>query len=315
MYGMPGPALGAFSHVTIGVARLHDAIRFWESSFGLDVRDRRDGPDAALARLWGIDADRITRQALVATPTEDGWAAGAMHLVEFAHPLAPVRQGARVYDRLPKNLDLYTVDMAARYAELEAAGHHFRAPWAEMPAGERRFREAQMRGHDDINVVLIEVTGAGYRTTLSPRGYAGIGPLVTVVGDGKSEVRFYRDVLGMATTLEILLQGPEIERTVGLPPGAGIDIHVFGDPDEPMGRIEIIEYQQVQGDDRYPLARPPARGILHVNYRVPDLGPLRERLAIANIAVTDHGFVDAIYGKGRVISFCSPAGFRIEVQA
>jgi len=312
---MPGPVLGAFTHVTIGVARLNEAIRFWENSFGLGVRDRREGPDPALARLWGIAPDRITRQALVATRTGNGWAAGAMHLVEFASPLAPVREGARVYDRLPKNLDLYTIDMAARCAELEAAGHHFRAPWTEMPAGERRFREAQMPGHDAINVVLIEVIGPGYRTAMSPKGYAGIGPLVNIVSDGNTEARFYRNVLGMATTLELLLEGPEIERTVGLPPGAGVDIHVFGDPDDPMGRIEIIEYQGVQGEDRYPRARPPARGILHINYRVPDLEPVRERLAMANVAVTDHGIVDAIFGTGAMISFRSPAGFRIEVQA
>jgi catechol 2,3-dioxygenase-like lactoylglutathione lyase family enzyme len=308
--------LGAFTHVTIGVARLDEATGFWQKNFGLGIHDQREGPDAALARLWGIAPDRITRQALVATPTGSGrWAAGAMHLVEFANPLAPVRQGARVYDHLPKNLDLYTADMPARYAELKAAGHQFRATWAEMPAGEHVFREVHMPGHDEINVVLIEVIGPGYDTAMSPRGYAGIGPLVTIVGDGDAEAHFYRDVLGMATTLELLLKGTEIERTVGLPPGAGLDIHVFGDPDDPMGRVEIIEYEQVEGENLYRRAKPPATGILHMNYRVPDLKPIRERLAKANVAVTDHGAVDAIYGAGTMISFCSPAGFRIEVQA
>jgi catechol 2,3-dioxygenase-like lactoylglutathione lyase family enzyme len=312
---MPKPVLGAFHHVTIGVARLHEAVGFWQGSFGLKVRDRRAGADPALARLWGIAADDITGQALVATPAAAGWAAGALHLVEFRNPLPPVREGARVYDCLPKNLDVYTVDMAARCAELEAAGHRFRAPWAEMAAGEQRFREAQLPGHDDINVVLIEVLGPGYRVPLSPAGYAGIGPLVTIVGDADAEARFYRDTLGMAATLELLLKGPEIERTVGLPPDAGLDIRVFGDPDEPLGRIEIIEYQRVRGKDRYHLARPPARGILHVNYRVSDLVPVRERLAMANVVVTEHGVVDAIYGTGAMLSFRSPAGFRIEVQA
>jgi catechol 2,3-dioxygenase-like lactoylglutathione lyase family enzyme len=313
---MSGPGLGAFSHVTVGVGRLDEAIDFWERNFGLGVRSRREGPDAALARLWGIAPDRISRQALVATPTGAGrWAAaGNLHLVEFRDPLPPVRRGAGVGDRLPKNLDLYTVDMPTRYAELEAAGHEFRARWAEMPVGEHIFREVHLPGHDEINVVLLEVTGPGYATPMSPRGYAGIGPLVTIVGDGAAEAHFYRDVLGMATTLELLLKGPVIERTVGLPPGAGLDVRVFGDPAEPLGRIEVIEYQQLQGEDLYPRAMPPATGILHMNYRVPDLGPVRARLAGAGVPITEHGTVTGICGAGPVVSCRSPAGLRIEVQ-
>jgi catechol 2,3-dioxygenase-like lactoylglutathione lyase family enzyme len=313
---MSGPGLGAFSHVTLGVAHLDEAAGFWQRNFGLDVRDRREGPDAAVARLWGIAPERITRQAIVATPTGGGgWAAaGNLHLVEFTDPLPPVRRGAQAYDRLPKNLDLYTVDMATRYAELESAGIRFRARWAEMAAGQHVFREVHLPGHDEINVVLLEVLGPGYTTPLSPKGYAGIGPLISIVGDGAAEVRFYRDVLGMTTTLELLLTGPDIERTVGLPSGAGLRLQVFGDPHEPLGRIEVIEYQQVRGEDLYPRAMPPATGILHVTYRVPDLAPLRARLAAAGVSVTEHGTVTAIFGSGPLLSFRSPAGFRIEVQ-
>ncbi len=213
------------------------------------VRIDRQGPDAVLGTLWGIDPQTITRQAIIATPTGLGrWApAGAMHLVEFRNPLPPVRQGAKAWDLLPKNLDLYTTDMPTRYAELEAAGHRFRTRWTEMPAGQHMFREVQMSGHDEINVVLIETSSPGYDTTMSAKGYAGIGPLVTIVPDAEAETAFYRDVLGMATTIEMQLTGPDIERTAGLPPGAGLALRVFGDPNEPLGRIEIIEYQQLAG--------------------------------------------------------------------
>jgi catechol 2,3-dioxygenase-like lactoylglutathione lyase family enzyme len=184
-----------------------------------------------------------------------------------------------------------------------------------MAAGEQVFREVQMSGHDEINVVLIEVLGTGYNAPWSPRQFAGIGPLVTIVGDSEAESHFYRDILGMATTLEVLLQGPAIERTSGLPPGAGLDVRVFGDPAEPLGRIEVIEYQRVAGEDRYALARPPARGILHMTYRLPALGPIRARLDAAGVPVVEHGPVAALFGAGEVLSFRSPAGFRIEVQA
>jgi catechol 2,3-dioxygenase-like lactoylglutathione lyase family enzyme len=313
---MSKSGLGAFAHVTIGVASLNEALRFWQDNFGFGIRILREGADSALGSLWGIDPEGISRQAILATPTGvRRWAtAGAMHLVEFRNPLPAIREGATAFDLLPKNLDLYTTDMPTRYTQLEAAGHRFRTRWAEMPAGEHLFREVQMPAHDAINVVLIEAIGPGYDTPLSPAGYAGIGPLVTIVPGIEAETVFWRDVLGMTTTLELELAGPVIERTVGLPQGAALRLCVFGDLDEPLGRIEIIEYQQVRGRNLYPRARPPATGILHVNHQVPDLGPLRTRLEAAKIAFREHGVLNCLYGSGPILSFHSPAGFKVEVQ-
>jgi catechol 2,3-dioxygenase-like lactoylglutathione lyase family enzyme len=308
--------LGTFSHVTIGVANLARASSFWQDNFGLRPRIEARGPDKALATLWDIDPDRIGGQAILATPTGPGClaTAGAMHLVEFRDPLPAVRTGATTFDLLPKSLDVYTTDLPARYAALEAAGHQFRARWAEMQAGEHRFREVQMPGPDEINVVLIEAIGPGYDTPMSPQGYAGIGPLVTIVPGIDAEAVFWADVLGLVTTLEMQLAGPAIERTVGLPQGAALRLRVFGDPADALGRIEIIEYQQVRGQDRYPRARPPATGILHVNYQVPDLAPLRSRLRAAHVPVREHGILDTLYGNGPILSFHSPAGLKVEVQ-
>jgi catechol 2,3-dioxygenase-like lactoylglutathione lyase family enzyme len=309
----PSAALGAFHHVTLGVTDLDAAVAFWAGNFGLTTRARREGPDAGLGALWEIPGDAIRRQALLQTP---GATAGALHLVEFVAPDPAVREGARVYDRLPKNIDLYTRDLDTRLAELEAAGHRFRAPPAAMTAGRHVFREAQMPGPDGVNVVVIEAIGPGYDDVpLSPRGFAGAGPLVTIVPDVRAEGRFYQDLLGLAMTLDLQLGGPAIERAVGLPAGASLDLQVFGDPDQPLGRIEAIEYGQVAGDDLYPRARPPARGILHATWRIPGLDELRTRLASAGVAVTEQGPVTPLFGAGEVISFRSPAGFRIEVQA
>jgi catechol 2,3-dioxygenase-like lactoylglutathione lyase family enzyme len=309
----PTPAaLGAFHHVTLGVTDLDAAVVFWAGNFGLTTRARREGPDAGLATLWSLPGDAIRRQALVHTP---GAMVGALHLVEFAAPGPPVRDGARVCDRLPKNIDLYTRDLGTRFAALEAAGHRFRAPPAGMAAGRHVFREAQMPGPDGVNVVVIEVIGPGYDVPLSPRGFAGAGPVVTIVGDVGAEGRFYREVLGLAMTLDLQLGGPDIERAVGLPPGATLDLQVYGDPHEPLGRIEAIEYGQVEGADLYPRARPPARGLLHATWRTPGLDELRARLATAGVGGSAPRPRTPRVGAGGVLSFRSPAGFRIEVQA
>ncbi|MGI9330691.1 MAG: VOC family protein [Gammaproteobacteria bacterium] len=306
----PAPRLGAFTYVSVGVADLDAALELWRDQFALQVSATRAGPDAALASLWDIPADSISRQALVRTPALN---TGALHLVEFVHPDKPVREGAAVFDRLPKNLDVYARDLPARYEEMRDAGYVFRAPWTEMPApGGLIFREVQMAGHDATNIVLLEILDTDY--SHSPAGYAGIGPLIIVVGDAEAETRFYADILGLEMIMEDFLAGPEIERMVGLPAGAGIDFRVLGDEADPMGRIEVIEYQRTGGEDRFDRARPPATGTLHAGWQVADLNAVRRHLNEQGIAFRDHGSLDTIYGTGPMISLKTPAGFRIEVQ-
>ena len=304
--------LGAFSHATVGVANLEHAISFWQDPFGFEVVKRREGRDAALATLWGLKSSDIARQAIVRTP---GATAGAIHLVEFAQPGAPVRLNAQVFDHLPKNLDVYTHDMELRFEELSAKGIKFRTRPITSPGPDGMvFKEVHLHGHDETNVVLLEVIGKGYETRYSPTGFAGIGPLITIIGDLKSEEAFYREILGMEITLSIKLGGPVIEKMIGLPPGASLNLKVYGDTAEPLGRVEVIEYEQTQGANLFARARPPALGTLHVSYRVRELHGLRDKLRAARVPVTEHGDLDLLYGAGPVASFHSPAGFRIEVQ-
>jgi len=304
--------LGAFAHATVGVADLTAASGFWVRHFGFEITAQRDGPDAALAGLWDIAPEDVTAQALLRTPTAH---AGALHLVQFERPAAPVRRDAQGFDYLPKNLDLYVRDLPARFRELQAAGVRFRSDPVTSPGPEGMiFSEVHLPGPDETNVVLLEIIGEGYDTCFNARGFAGIGPLITIVPDLAAEEAFYTAVLGMAITLTLRLAGPMLEKMIGLPAGAALVLKVYGDPAEPLGRVEVIEYERTQGRNLFARARAPALGTLHVTYRVPDLGPLRERLAGKGVAVTDHGDRQLLYGAGRLISFQSPAGFRIEVQ-
>ena len=51
-------------------------MALWRDTFGLEVIGERTGADDALAALWGLEPDRIVRQALLRTP---GLTTGAMH--------------------------------------------------------------------------------------------------------------------------------------------------------------------------------------------------------------------------------------------
>ena len=78
--------------------------------------------------------------------------------------------------------------------------------------------------------------------------------------------------------------------------------------------VEVIEYERTTGSNLFARAKAPALGTLHVTYQVPELGPLLDRLGAGKVRYVDHGNRRLLYGTGRLISFHSPAGFRIEVQ-
>ncbi len=299
----------AASHITVGVADLERALDLWVRRFGLTVIAERRGADPELARLWGLAPDRIVAQALVGLPGE---ACGRIHFVQFRDPEAPVRAGAAPTARAPKNLDVRARDLPDRYEELLALGHRFRSRWVEYPIDADRVREVQMPGPDETNIVLAEVVGE--RLPYTAAGYTSVSSIVTVVGDGAVEAEFFQSVLGLPLVMAHRLTGPEIEQMVGLPPGAGLDMRLLGSRRSPFGRIEIVRYEGVDGEDRYARARPPATGALGVVFMARDLAPIRTAAARAGRAVTEHGEVRTIFGEGRVLGLRSPAGLRIEIH-
>ncbi|MEE8308054.1 MAG: VOC family protein [Gammaproteobacteria bacterium] len=307
-----GLQMMSWTHVTVGVADLDTALALWTEEFGFDIRTQRDGPDEGLAKLWGLDGDdAIARQAVVGTP---GVAHGLVHLVQFTNPGEPVRAGAEVFDLLPKNLDIHVKDLPANFARMKADGRPFRSEnYSEVTAaGGTTFREIHMHGHDDTNIVFVEVIGE--ELPYSPTGFAGIGPIITIVPDAQAEEDFYVNLFALEVLSKNLLNGEVIERMVGLPKGAGLDVRVLGEEADEFGRIEIVDYQGVEGEDRYARAVAPSLGTLHIRYEVPDLVPLSTRLQDLGIPFDEISAISSLLGTGDVLVFRSPAGLRIEAQ-
>ena len=144
------------------------------------------------------------------------------------------------------------------------------------PSG-ARFLEIHMYGHDATNIVILESVGKEL-PHYTDKGFAGVGPLISIVPDAETEQNFYQQVLGHDELSKNLLVGPEIEKMVGLPPGSGLDVRILGDAAQGFGQTEIVDYQGVEGTDRYPLAKPKALGTLHVTYFVDDLGRTRNAI-------------------------------------
>lgn len=304
----------SWSSVTVGVANLDKALELWVGTFGFSKLATRDGEDVELAALWRILPTDIKRQALLGMP---GAKYGRLHLVEFTEPGPAVREGAQAFDLCPKNLDIYAHDLPARVKEMQADGYTFRnAEPSEVTAPDgTRFREIHLPGHDELNIVLLELLAEENELSemeFSPQGFAGIGPLITIVGHAPTERDFYANVMGFDLLNDNLLEGPEIERMIGLPVGSGLDVSIWGKGDEPLGQIELIDYRGVQGNDLYPITVPTQLGILHVSYEVTDLEAFKARLHDAGTNYQDREYREVIFGSGKFIRFRTPAGMNIE---
>ena len=292
-------ALQGFRSVSVGVASVDSALELWVDTMGFEVVAERSGSDGELARLWEIDADLISRQVLLRSRDNEY---GLLHLVQYAQQTPSVRSGAAVFDLVPKNLDVYTRNLPAIFDAMRADGYLFRNErYSEVTAPDGTlFREIHLPSHDDINVVLLEVPGKALPFT--DAGFAGLGPLIYIVPDADAEKRFLRDVLQFDKLNDNILDGPEIERMVGLPPGAGLDVSIWGRAAVSFGGLEPIEYQGVQGDNRYPRAVPGARGVLHVSYVIDDAQPLLARLTAHGVEFDDRGSGDTLIADGTPVA-------------
>ena len=299
----------AIAYTVFSTGDMNAALDLWANHFGMEVVARHEGADPELARAWGLPADGIADQALLLTP---GVSRGGVHLVRFTNPGPSVRGGAAPTALLPKNIDVAVDDIQARYAELEAAGYKFRSkPHPMVP----NVYEVQMTGPDDININFVG-PGVG-RSDLSSRKLStkGYGPGVMIVAistDYKAEAEFLQRLLGLQQIGALHLRGPDIEKIINLPPGAGLDTRILGDAAEPFGTLQVVQYNgALSSENRYPRAKAPARGMLSLTYFVDDLSPWLAQAGRGEI--TDLGRGAGIYGPGRMVTFTTPAGLRVDV--
>ena len=299
--------------IIVGVQNINEAIELWVNQFGLDIVSEREGIDGDLSRLWQLEDDEITKQALLATPKID---VGKIHLVQFKNPSTAVRQNANATDLGPKNLDVTCLDLPSKYDELIKMGYQFRSEYVgyKIESIGADVLEVQMPGHDHTNIIFVEQLGE--KIQLSKRGYGGITSLVTIVSELDEETDFFMDILSLKEALSEDLFGEHVEKMIGLPKGGGLRLNLLeGDEIDRYGRVELVAYIGAEKqDDLYKIANPPALGTLHCVFRVEDIDSIKNKLRNRSVSFKEHGLLDLIYGKGEIISFRSPAGLRIEVQ-
>jgi len=306
-------AIRSIDSIVVGVENIDQATELWVDQFGLDIVSERNGGDTDLSRLWQLDDEDISKQALLATPKID---VGKIHLVQFRNPSAPVRQNANATDLGPKNLDVTCIDLPSKYDELMKLGYEFRSEYVgyQIESIGADVLEVQMPGHDHTNIIFVEQLGE--KIQLSGRGYGGITSLVTIVSNLDEETEFFMDVFSLKEAVSEDLFGEHVEKMIGLPKGGGLRLNLLeGDEMDRYGRVELVSYIGAEKqDDLYGIANPPALGTLHCLFRVEDISIIKGKLRNKLIGFDEFGSLDLIYGTGEVISFRSPAGLRIDVQ-
>ena len=301
----------AWHWVSIGTRDLEAALDFWVARLGFECVARVEGDDPGLRQHWGLPDQCVVRQATVRSPAA---AHGGMHIVEWAEPAESVRGNAQVFDLCPKNLDIYVDDLPARMAQLVDKGVVFRNEHyseAVSPDGVH-FREIHLAGHDEINIVLLQVIGSD--TLIPPTGFSGVGPLVCIVREPKEEKRFYEQVVGLKLSHDNILSGPDIEQMIGLPAGCALEVSIWAEPGQPLGEVELVTYQGTDGADLYPRARPGARGVTHLNWQVDDIEALAAHLSAHGVGHSASTINGSLIQSRASLIFYSPAGLRLEVH-
>lgn len=304
----------AFAFAIVSVADLAEALALWRDRFGMHVVTQRATSDPGLARLWSLGVDEVVAQAVLVTP---GMTQGGLHLVQFAHPGASVRAGAAPTDLCPKSIDIAVRDIKSRVSELQTAGYRFRSQIGRFETDGIVVHEVHLPGPEDVNLVFLEQDGKAEH--VSPLGYGVAPQVVATSADNQREKEFFENVLCMDEASYHRFGGPEVERTIGLPPGGQLDVRIFGDRDFDYGRLEIVQYEGVQSTNLYPRARPPARGFLGVSVYCPEIDATLARAAALSAGhglsspVIDHGELETALGRHRMATVFSPAGLRIEL--
>lgn len=246
----------------IGCADLGHSRAFFTELFGLAVQPLRSTPPPLPGSSHALRAEcALTGMA----ETGDT----LLHLVSFERPGAAVRDGAGRHDACPKTINFLCRNLPDRYRELQAAGVHFASDWVEYEKHGVHYRDVHLTGPDHQNIGLLELVGETY-----PVNDRGIGTIAAVcfTQSAIAEADALAHALDLTLAFDETLSGEAMETLVGLPHGAALIMHLYGD-ESPRGRLEFVEYRGAGGSNRYSTARPPASGLLHARIHVEDFDP------------------------------------------
>ena len=296
--------------LTIGVADLERAVHLWVDIIGYEIVASRTGQDDQLAKQWDIPIASVMEQVLLAYADSSD---GRILLVKTVDAGPSVRAEAALFDECAKNIDIYVTNVLSKGEEMKSHGYFSRnACPSEITAEDGTcFREMHFHIHDDINLVLLELVNE--TNTFNKKGFGQIGPIISVVQHIDLEKKFYQEILQLEMLSNNFFNGEEIERMIGLPPRAGLDVSIWGAQGQRSAQLELVQYHGVKGKSLFNRGTLPNCGLHSVCFVSTNAGDIINSGRAFPCKVISRGHLNTLAGEGIYWSIYTPAGFRIDL--
>ncbi|GEM_PF-686911 len=303
--------------VYLSVSDLADSMRFYAAIPGWEVVYQGSLRAADIGELWGYHQQADVNVALLRHVASDY---GKLKLLEFpGDSRQPIRNPNRVADVGLFDIDLMVTDIEAcvKYM-IERGARPGPCGPVRYSLGDVPVAEALVYGPDGEAIVLIERLAAPAAAAAGQTGfrYSEIATSAQIVAHLETSMAFYRDVLGLTLYRQAELREPQVEVMLGLPAGQPLRLAIFTAGESLSGKIELVDFPGLPGENRSTLAHPPNLGFFMYSFLVDDLDALYQRLVEAKITIScaprrvDFG----PEGVQEAMSVLSPDGLRLEFR-
>ena len=298
--------------VVISVEDLNTSLRFYSDTLGFKKLADVELGGEGIERLWGLPKGTRARAVVVG---REGARAGLVRLMQFA-PRSErfVHQDARLWDIGVFYLHTLVDDIDRRYDELRAGGYQFFGPptvW-QVPEQNRTIKEALLRGPDGLVIDILQFEFGSFEPAEKQPKYSEISTSARVVKEIDKLLVFYRDMLGYRVIKDQVPGNKQLDTLLHLPPGSRIRVVHLADGDNQTGKIELVEFLNVEGCEL--VAGPTDIGPFMLSFGVEDVDGLFELFRKENISVICPPLDIEIppYRRTKVMTARDPGGFMLE---
>jgi catechol 2,3-dioxygenase-like lactoylglutathione lyase family enzyme len=303
---------GMVNCVVISVEDLNTSLEFYSDTLGFKKLADVELGDEGIERLWGLEKGTRARIIVVGRA---GARVGLVRLMQFTpRSRRFVHQDAELWDIGVFYLHTLVDDIDRRYDELRARGYEFfgsQTVW-QVPEQNRTIKEALFRGPDGLIIDILQYEIFTSRPAEKQPKYSEIATSARVVKEIEKLLAFYRDMLGYRVIKDQVPGNKQLDTLLRLPPDSRIRVVHLARGNDPMGKIELVEFLNVKG--RELVARPTDIGPFMLSFGVEDVDRLFELFRQENVSVICPPVEIEIPPNGRtkVMTVNDPGGLMLE---
>lgn len=308
-----------WQEVVISVSNLDRTAEFFKSIGGYE-ETFRGRSSASSIKHFGLNADASAEELLLAAK---GATSGFVRLIRFdnAGYKQPMRPGSRAWDSgCYFSLMVRMKDIRKIYDEAIAMGWWTETPIAELSFGTSRLEVVIFKGPDGV-----QVQGYERLTPALPKAFPAFERIsqpfniMQMVKSREKGRAFFEDLLGFDTfywgkpftakEAKVTPLGIPLNLTTKTKYRAGILYPVAGE----LGRVEMIEFMDIQGLDHSDKCSAPNLGLLSIKYPVDNIKRTVKTLSKRGQENVQVNKIELMpYGDISIFSLRSPDGAIVE---